>query len=59
MLKKTYSYAPAPAASEDDAAKDTPDENGITEKMIDFDWERDIKIGVCVLCFVFRIGIGI
>lgn len=29
-----------------DESKESPDENGITESMIDFSWERDVKPGV-------------
>jgi template-activating factor I len=38
VLKKEYKYKPPVAASEDKA-----DENGITESMVDFSWERDIE----------------
>lgn len=41
VLKKEYKYIPPPAA-----ADDTPDEDGVTESMIDFSWERDIEIQV-------------
>ncbi|KAF7978914.1 hypothetical protein HWV62_44441 [Athelia sp. TMB] len=37
ILKKEFKYVPPPSASED-----KPDENGITESMVDFSWERDI-----------------
>jgi len=39
VLTKEYSYFPPPAA-----ADDKPDENGITEAMVDFLWERDTTI---------------
>jgi hypothetical protein len=35
-------------------ADDKPDENGITETMLDFSWERDVKAMVCGY-FVFRL----
>ncbi len=44
MLTKEYKYVVPPAV-----ADDKPDENGITEAMIDFSWERDVTISVrCV-----------
>lgn len=39
VLKKEYKYVPPPAAK-----TDTPDENGITESMLDFHWDRDVDI---------------
>ena len=46
MLKKEYKYV-QPAAA---AKNETPDENGITDTMVDFSWERDIEAQVrCVL----------
>jgi len=39
VLKKEYSYIPPPAAE-----NETPDADGITESMLDFSWERDVKI---------------
>ncbi|KAF9452564.1 hypothetical protein P691DRAFT_772190, partial [Macrolepiota fuliginosa MF-IS2] len=39
VLTKEYSYVSPPGA-----ADDKPDENGITEAMVDFSWERDVKI---------------
>ncbi|KAK0208445.1 hypothetical protein DFS33DRAFT_445049 [Desarmillaria ectypa] len=38
VLKKEYKYIPPPAV-----ADDKPDENGITDTMLDFSWERDIE----------------
>ncbi|KAF7306606.1 SAC domain-containing protein [Mycena indigotica] len=39
VLKKEYKYnAPPP-----NAENDQPDENGITETMLDFSWERDVE----------------
>ncbi|KAK7694318.1 hypothetical protein QCA50_001500 [Cerrena zonata] len=37
VLKKEYKYVPPPAASTDKA-----DEDGITEAMLEFSWERDV-----------------
>ncbi|CAA7258750.1 unnamed protein product [Cyclocybe aegerita] len=39
VLKKEYKYVPPPAAENEKA-----DENGITESMLDFSWDRDVKI---------------
>lgn len=39
VLKKEYKYV-QPAAA---AKNETPDENGITDTMVDFSWERDIE----------------
>ncbi|KAF8594152.1 hypothetical protein BDV93DRAFT_482018 [Ceratobasidium sp. AG-I] len=41
VLKKTYSYTDPPETT---AASTTPDANGVTEVMVDFNWERDVKI---------------
>ncbi|KAL0576577.1 hypothetical protein V5O48_005409 [Marasmius crinis-equi] len=38
VLKKEFKYAPGDAAAEDKA-----DAEGITEAMLDFSWERDVK----------------
>jgi len=38
VLKKEYRYVPPNAAD-----SDKPDEDGITESMLDFSWERDVK----------------
>ncbi|KXN83617.1 Protein SET [Leucoagaricus sp. SymC.cos] len=38
VLTKEYKYIPPHTA-----ADDKPDENGITDSMVDFSWERDIK----------------
>ncbi|KAJ6501667.1 hypothetical protein C8R47DRAFT_1108264 [Mycena vitilis] len=38
VLKKEYKYKAPPAV-----ADDKPDENGITETMLDFSWERDVE----------------
>lgn len=37
VLKKEFKYVPPPAAAED-----KPNEDGITESMLDFSWDRDI-----------------
>ncbi|KAF9535465.1 hypothetical protein CPB83DRAFT_841799 [Crepidotus variabilis] len=39
VLKKEYSFIPSPASE-----NETPDEHGITDSMLDFSWERDVKI---------------
>ncbi|KAF8971429.1 hypothetical protein BDZ97DRAFT_1913911 [Flammula alnicola] len=39
VLKKEYKYVPPPAAE-----NEKPDENGITESMLDFSWDRDVQI---------------
>jgi template-activating factor I len=44
VLKKEYKYAP-PAS----AADDKPDENGITDAMLDFAWGEHVKITVSSL----------
>lgn len=41
VLKKEYKYVPPPIAQGEKA-----DENGITESMLDFSWERDIQPSV-------------
>ena len=41
VLKKEYKRVPLPAA-----AGEEPDEDGITESMLDFSWERDVKPSV-------------
>jgi len=38
VLKKEYKYIVPPAA-----ADEKPDDDGITESMLDFSWERDVK----------------
>ncbi|KIK71359.1 hypothetical protein GYMLUDRAFT_90335 [Collybiopsis luxurians FD-317 M1] len=38
VLKKEYKHVPSPAA-----ADETPDADGLTESMLDFSWERDVK----------------
>ena len=42
VLKKEYKYAEPPASAENKV-----DENGISEAMLDFSWERDVKPSVC------------
>ncbi|KAG8930181.1 hypothetical protein FRC03_012820 [Tulasnella sp. 419] len=37
VLRKEYKYIPPP-----DAASETPDADGITQAMLDFDWDRDV-----------------
>ena len=44
VLKKEYKYIPHP-----EAPSETPDENGITDSMVDFSWERDVEPTVCNL----------
>lgn len=39
VLKKEYKYMPPPTA-----ADEKPDEDGITRSMLEFSWERDVKI---------------
>ena len=41
VLKKEYKYVPPPITE-----GEKPDENGITESMLDFTWERDIQPSV-------------
>jgi template-activating factor I len=41
VLKKEYKYLPPPAAE-----SEKPDENGITDSMLDFSWDRDVQISV-------------
>ncbi|CAE6416830.1 unnamed protein product [Rhizoctonia solani] len=43
VLKKYYKYTAPPEVSVEDS---TPDSNGVTNIMIDFNWERDIDISV-------------
>jgi len=38
VLVKEFKHVPPPAA-----ATETPDDDGITESMLDFSWERDVK----------------
>lgn len=42
MLKKEYKFVPPPVETEDKA-----DENGITDAMLEFSWERDVEPQVC------------
>ena len=42
MLKKEYKYMAPPVAKDE-----KPDEFGIAEYMLDFDWERDVEPQVC------------
>ena len=37
MLRKEFRYVKPEVKSEE-----TPDENGITDSMVEFDWERDV-----------------
>jgi len=39
VLKKVYQHKAPPAV-----ANDTPDEDGITQTMLDFSWERDVEL---------------
>jgi hypothetical protein len=50
ILKKEYQRVLSPAT----AGKEKPDEDGITESMVDFSWERDIKISVGVLLLALK-----
>ncbi|EPQ61018.1 hypothetical protein GLOTRDRAFT_53702 [Gloeophyllum trabeum ATCC 11539] len=38
VLKKEYKYIPPPSA-----ANEVPDEDGITDSVLDFSWERDVE----------------
>lgn len=38
VLKKEYKFIPAPAAADEKA-----DEDGVTQSMLDFSWDRDIE----------------
>ena len=38
VLKKEFKFIPAPAA-----ADEKPDEDGITDSMLEFSWERDVE----------------
>ena len=40
-MKKEYKYVPVSSGE-----SDTPDENGITDSMLDFSWDRDVEISV-------------
>ena len=46
MLSKDYKYVAPPTASDD-----KPDENGVTETMVDFSWDRDIQLSVSLNIF--------
>jgi template-activating factor I len=46
VLSKEYKYVPPPTAANEKA-----DENGITESMVDFSWDRDITMTVSVKMF--------
>lgn len=50
MLKKVYKYV-QPAGAKDEK----PDENGVTDAMFEFSWERDVEAQVRV---VFLCGTG-
>ncbi|KAG9119057.1 hypothetical protein FRC07_006113 [Ceratobasidium sp. 392] len=41
VLKKSYAYTLPPETT---VKSTTPDENGVTDVMVDFNWERDIEI---------------
>ena len=41
MLKKVYKYIAPPSAKDE-----KPDEDGITESMLEFDWDRDVETEV-------------
>jgi hypothetical protein len=45
-LKKEFKYVPPPAA-----ADEKPNEDGITDSMLEFSWERDVQASVSVLCY--------
>jgi template-activating factor I len=58
VLKKEYKFNAPPAD-----ANDKPDENGITEAMLEFSWDRDVEPQVRVPCCrahsrVLRCGAG-
>lgn len=40
-MKKEYKYVPVSSGE-----SDTPDENGITDSMLDFSWDRDVEMSV-------------
>lgn len=40
-MKKEYKYVPASSGE-----SDTPDENGITDSMLHFSWDRDVEMSV-------------
>lgn len=40
-MKKEYKYVPASSAE-----SDMPDENGISDSMLDFSWDRDVEMSV-------------
>lgn len=48
VVKKVYKYVAPPAAKDE-----KPDEDGITQSMIEFDWERDIESQVRVFFFLY------
>lgn len=50
VLKKEFKFVPPPSAVDD-----KPDENGITESMVDFSWERDIVPSVRPLHLLVRL----
>ena len=47
VLKKEYKYVPPPVESDE-----KPDEDGITDSMLEFSWDRDVEPTVRVLCGV-------
>ena len=40
-MKKEYKYVPGSSGE-----SDSPDENGITDSMLDFSWDRNVEISV-------------
>ena len=48
MLKKEYKYVQPEGAKDGDA-----DENGVTDAMFDFSWERDVEPQVRVWLYIY------
>lgn len=51
VLKKEYKFVPAPAAASEKA-----DEDGITDSMLEFSWERDVEPQVRYGASVGKVG---
>lgn len=47
VLRKEYKYVPPPSAQ-----NGVPDKDGITEAMLNFNWDRDVAITVSVLLWI-------
>lgn len=50
VLKKAFKYVPP-----EGAADETPGEDGLTDSMIDFNWERDVESKVSLCCRVWAL----